>query len=147
MTEMFNTLSRPHKKTSSRESNITRNAIQEIDVTNKKRRCWVLPGNRPTVSSSWQRVQTAVRCPARRVYRNFGFDPKSYLVWYLLWKNEHIIQRPWLSLQLNSWLFPSSAGTATGYGLGGRHSNPGRRKIFLCSTTSRPALGSTQPHI
>jgi hypothetical protein len=43
-----------------------------------------------------------------------------------------------------------SVGIATGYGLddrGGRSSSPGRVKNFLFSTSSRPALGSTQPPI
>jgi hypothetical protein len=38
-------------------------------------------------------------------------------------------------------------GRATGYGLDDRSSIPGRGKIFLCSTASRPALGPTQPLI
>jgi hypothetical protein len=38
----------------------------------------------------------------------------------------------------------SSFGIATGYGLNGQCSNPGRGKVFLFSTTSRPALGTTQ---
>jgi hypothetical protein len=44
----------------------------------------------------------------------------------------------------------SVVGIATGYGLddgGGRSSSPGRVKNFLFSTSSRPALGSTQPPI
>jgi hypothetical protein len=41
----------------------------------------------------------------------------------------------------------SSVGIATGYGLDGRGSNPGRGKIFLFSTASRPALRPTQPLI
>jgi hypothetical protein len=44
----------------------------------------------------------------------------------------------------------SSVGIATDYwldDLGGRSSNPGRVKKFLFSTSSRPALGSTQPPI
>jgi hypothetical protein len=39
------------------------------------------------------------------------------------------------------------SGIATGYGLDGRRFVPGRGKIFVCSIVSRPALGSTQPHI
>jgi hypothetical protein len=38
----------------------------------------------------------------------------------------------------------SSVGIATGYGLCGQGSNPGRSNIFLSSTASRPALGPTQ---
>jgi hypothetical protein len=43
----------------------------------------------------------------------------------------------------------SSVGTAAGYGLDdrGQSSSPGRIKNFLFSTSSRPALGSTQPPI
>jgi hypothetical protein len=44
----------------------------------------------------------------------------------------------------------SVVGIATGYGLddrGIRSSSPGRVKNFLFSTSSRPALGSTQPPI
>jgi hypothetical protein len=41
----------------------------------------------------------------------------------------------------------SSVGIATGYGLDGPASIPGRGKIFLFSTTCRPALGPTQPPI
>jgi hypothetical protein len=41
----------------------------------------------------------------------------------------------------------SSVGIATGYGLDGRGSNPGRGKIFLFSTASGQALGPTQPPI
>jgi hypothetical protein len=37
--------------------------------------------------------------------------------------------------------------TATGHGLNGWGSNPGWRKIFLFSTTFRPALGPTQTSI
>jgi hypothetical protein len=33
----------------------------------------------------------------------------------------------------------TSVGIATGYGLDGRDSNPDRDKVFLFSTTSRPA--------
>jgi hypothetical protein len=36
---------------------------------------------------------------------------------------------------------------ATGYGLGGWCSNPGKGNIFLFSTAFRPALGPTQPPI
>jgi hypothetical protein len=43
--------------------------------------------------------------------------------------------------------FHSSVGIATGYGLDGRVSIPGRGKIFLFSIASRPALGPTQPPI
>jgi hypothetical protein len=39
----------------------------------------------------------------------------------------------------------SSVATATGHRLDGRGSIPGRNKIFLFCTASRPALGSTQP--
>jgi hypothetical protein len=39
----------------------------------------------------------------------------------------------------------SLIGVATGYGLDGRGSVPGKNKIFLFSTTSRPSLGSSQP--
>jgi hypothetical protein len=35
----------------------------------------------------------------------------------------------------------------TGYGVDGRGSNPGRGKIFMFSTASRPAMGPTQPPI
>jgi hypothetical protein len=38
----------------------------------------------------------------------------------------------------------SSVGTATGYGLDGRGSIPGRGKIFLLSTVSIPVLRSNQ---
>jgi hypothetical protein len=41
----------------------------------------------------------------------------------------------------------SSVGIATGYLLDCRGSIPGRGKIFLLSTVSRPALGPTQPPI
>jgi hypothetical protein len=44
----------------------------------------------------------------------------------------------------------SSVGIATGYGLddwGGGSSSPGRVKYFHFSISSKPALGSTQPHI
>jgi hypothetical protein len=41
----------------------------------------------------------------------------------------------------------SSVGKAAAYWLDGLSLIPGRRKIFLFSTTSRPALGPTQPHI
>jgi hypothetical protein len=44
----------------------------------------------------------------------------------------------------------SVVGIVTGYGLddrGGRNSSPDRVKNFLFSTSSRPALGSTQPPI
>jgi hypothetical protein len=41
----------------------------------------------------------------------------------------------------------SSVDIAMGYGLKGRCSIPGRGKIFLFSTLSRPALVSTQPAI
>jgi hypothetical protein len=41
----------------------------------------------------------------------------------------------------------SSVGIATGYGLDGRGSNPGKAKIYLFSTASRPALGLTQTPI
>jgi hypothetical protein len=43
----------------------------------------------------------------------------------------------------------SAVGIATGYGLGekGLISSPGRVKNFLFSTSSIPALGSTQPPI
>jgi hypothetical protein len=41
----------------------------------------------------------------------------------------------------------SSVGISTDYWLGGQVSNPGRGKIFLFSTVSRPHLGTTQPHI
>jgi hypothetical protein len=36
----------------------------------------------------------------------------------------------------------SSVGTATGYRLDGRGSIPGRARIFIFSTASRPALGA-----
>lgn len=72
------TLSHPHQLASSRESNITRSARQEIDVANKKRRWWLLPSNGPTAASPWQHTQTAVLCPARRVCGNSGFDPSGY---------------------------------------------------------------------
>jgi hypothetical protein len=39
----------------------------------------------------------------------------------------------------------SSVCTATGHGLDGRDSIPGRNKIFLFPIASRPALGPTQP--
>jgi hypothetical protein len=39
----------------------------------------------------------------------------------------------------------SAVGIATGYELDGRGSIPGRGKIFLFSTASRPALGFTEP--
>jgi hypothetical protein len=39
----------------------------------------------------------------------------------------------------------STVGTATGYGLDGPGSIPGRGKTFLFSTASRPTLGPTQP--
>jgi hypothetical protein len=38
----------------------------------------------------------------------------------------------------------SSVGIATGYGLDSLGSIPDRNKVFLFSTTSRPALGPTQ---
>jgi hypothetical protein len=41
----------------------------------------------------------------------------------------------------------SSVGIATVYGLEGRNLIPGRVKIFLFSTASRPSLGPTQPPI
>jgi hypothetical protein len=41
----------------------------------------------------------------------------------------------------------SAVGIATGYGLDDLGVGPGRVKNFLFSTSSRPALGSTQPHI
>jgi hypothetical protein len=44
----------------------------------------------------------------------------------------------------------SAVGIATGYELDGRgvrSSSPGREKNFLFSTSSRPALGSTQPPV
>lgn len=92
---MLNTLRHPQKTTSSRESKITRNALQEIDVTNKKRRCWELPGNGPTVESPWRRVKTTVICPVRHVYRSSGFDSSfecneinANLSGLLVYKNE-----------------------------------------------------------
>jgi hypothetical protein len=56
-------------------------------------------------------------------------------------------------LSISVYEFRSSAsvvGLASGYGLddrGSRSSSPGRVKNFLFSTSSRPALGSTQPPI
>jgi hypothetical protein len=41
----------------------------------------------------------------------------------------------------------SSVSIVKGYDLDGRGSIPGRGKIFLSSTVSRPALGPTQPPI
>jgi hypothetical protein len=48
------------------------------------------------------------------------------------------------SLLLLPPLWDSSVGIVTGYGLYGRGSIPGKGKIFLLSTESRPALGPTQ---
>jgi hypothetical protein len=51
---------------------------------------------------------------------------------------------------MNKFQFNSSVGIATGYGLddrGRRSSSPGRVKNFLFFTSSRPALGPTQPLI
>jgi hypothetical protein len=39
----------------------------------------------------------------------------------------------------------SSVGIATGFGLDGRGSTPGRCKVFLFSIVSRPAVGPTKP--
>jgi hypothetical protein len=39
----------------------------------------------------------------------------------------------------------SSVGIATGYGLNGQSSSPGRVEIFLLSMSSRPVLGTNQP--
>jgi hypothetical protein len=41
----------------------------------------------------------------------------------------------------------SPVGIATSYGLEGRGSNPGRGKIFLFSTASRPFLRPIEPPI
>jgi hypothetical protein len=46
-----------------------------------------------------------------------------------------------------AYYFDSSVGIAIGYGLDGRNSVPGRSKIFLVSTASRPAMGPTQSDI
>jgi hypothetical protein len=49
-------------------------------------------------------------------------------------------------LTMKTW--DRAVGIATDYGLddrGGRSSSPGRVKNFLFSTSSTPALGSTQP--
>jgi hypothetical protein len=48
-------------------------------------------------------------------------------------------------LTILSW--DSSVGIAVGCGLDSQGSIPGRGKIFLFSTASRPALGPTQPPI
>jgi hypothetical protein len=57
-----------------------------------------------------------------------------------------ILVKIWQSLYaLPCW--ESSGGIATAYGLDDRGSNPGKGKIFLLSTTSRPALGPNQSPI
>jgi hypothetical protein len=50
-------------------------------------------------------------------------------------------------ISLKSTSGDSSVGIVTGYWLGRRGLVPGRGKIFLSSTVSRPALGPTQPPI
>jgi hypothetical protein len=53
----------------------------------------------------------------------------------------------WGSAFLTSVLGGGIKPMATGYGLDGRGLILGRRKTFLCSTASRPALGPTHPPI
>jgi hypothetical protein len=45
------------------------------------------------------------------------------------------------------WSRGSSVGIVTPYGFDGQGLNPGRDKIYLFSTASRPAVGPTQPPI
>jgi hypothetical protein len=64
------------------------------------------------------------------------FDFTLTFIFVKIWQSHYV---------LPCW--DSSVGIATGYELDDRGSNPGRGKIFVLSTTSRPALGPTQPPI
>jgi hypothetical protein len=81
---------------------------------------------------------------ATNVRQNDGKN--SFNMWWFVMVREP----PWLQNSIcKSYLllFYSSAGIATGCGARrprGRNSRPGRVKNFLFSTSSRPALGSTQ---
>jgi hypothetical protein len=62
----------------------------------------------------------------------------------------HASLRQSTTLSRGIWCWDSAVGIATGYGMNdrwGRSSSPGRVKNFLFSTSSRPALGSTQPPV
>jgi hypothetical protein len=57
-------------------------------------------------------------------------------------RNKKILNNPLVCIKVRSR--DSSVGIATGYGLDGRDLIPGKGKIFLLSTPSRPALEPTQ---
>jgi hypothetical protein len=85
----------------------------------------------------------------KRVEENFAGRLKTSHA-YLLFGYQHFIQEifryEWICTDIHRSR-NSSVGIATGYGLEGRGSNPNKDKIFPFSTTSRPALGPTQPFI
>jgi hypothetical protein len=80
----------------------------------------------------------------------FGYNTDDYVTYTEVMKIH--------SFCLNLWIFSLRemkqlpfyliiVGLATGYGLDGQVSAPGRSKISLFSTPSRPALEPTQPPI
>jgi hypothetical protein len=87
------------------------------------------------VQSKWR-----FACTPGYAFMKWYFGTKANLTLYFLSFLAPIIYRS----------LDNAVRIATGYGLDdkrGRSSSPGRVKNFLFSTSSRPALGSTQPPI